>query len=105
MTSHPKDATHELFDTLPGVKKYPAIFICISSPGSNQVLKMMNRGYTREQYLELIEYARKAVPGIAFTSDVIVGFPGETREDFEQTLDLIKPSEFCFLIHFYLFAP
>ena len=64
----------------------------------------MNRGYTREQYLSLIHYARRAVPGISFTSDVIVGFPGETREDFEQTLSLIREVGFASLFTF-LFSP
>ncbi len=104
MTSHPKDATHELFDTIARCEKVSRHFHLPFQSGSNQVLKMMNRGYTREQYLELIEYARKAVPGIAFTSDVIVGFPGETREDFEQTLDLIKQVNFVSLFTF-IFSP
>ncbi len=64
----------------------------------------MNRGYTREQYLELIDYARRTVPGIEFTSDVIVGFPGEMREDFEQTLSLIEEVGFQSLYTF-IFSP
>ena len=58
--------------------------------GSNEMLRQMNRRYTVEQYLELIEYARKTVPGITFSSDIIIGFPGETEEDFQGTLDLIR---------------
>ena len=72
--------------------------------GSSRVLKAMNRGYTREQYLELIRYARKVVPNIAFTSDVIVGFPGEQREDFEETLSLIREVGFVSLFTF-IFSP
>ena len=72
--------------------------------GSNRVLKEMNRRYTREQYLDLIAYARSVVPDIQFTSDVIVGFPGETREDFEQTLDLIAQVDFLSLFTF-IFSP
>ena len=100
MTSHPKDATHELFDTIAQCEKVSRHFHLPFQSGSNRVLRQMNRGYTREQYLELIEYARRTVPGIAFTSDVIVGFPGETREDFEQTLDLIQQVEFVSLFTF-----
>ena len=58
--------------------------------GSDELLKKMNRHYTVEQYLELIEYARRTVPGITFSSDIIVGFPGETEEDFVKTLELVQ---------------
>ena len=58
--------------------------------GSDRLLQQMNRHYTIEQYLELIEYARKTVPGITFSSDIIVGFPGETEEDFVKTLELVQ---------------
>ena len=58
--------------------------------GSDELLKKMNRHYTIGQYMELIEYARKKVPGITFSSDIIVGFPGETEEDFQGTLELVK---------------
>ena len=68
------------------------------------MLRAMNRGYTREQYLDLIRTARQIVPGIVFTSDVIVGFPGETREDFEQTLDLVRQVGFVSLYTF-IFSP
>lgn len=104
MTSHPKDATHELFDTIAACKKVSRHFHLPFQSGSNRVLRAMNRGYTREQYLELIAYARAAVPDIAFTSDVIVGFPGEQREDFEQTLDLIRQVGFDSLFTF-IFSP
>ena len=104
MTSHPKDATRELFDTIAGCEKVSRHFHLPFQSGSNRILKEMNRGYTREQYLDLIAYARKAVPDIAFTSDVIVGFPGETREDFEQTLDLIERVGFVSLFTF-IYSP
>ncbi len=104
MTSHPKDATKELFDTIAECEKVSRHFHLPFQSGSNRVLKAMNRGYTREQYLELITYARKVVPGITFTSDVIVGFPTEQREDFEQTLDLIKTVGFASLFTF-IFSP
>ena len=104
MTSHPKDATPRLFDIIARCKKVSRHFHLPFQSGSNRVLKEMNRGYTREQYLSLVEYARKAVPDIAFTSDVIVGFPGEQREDFLQTLDLIKQVKFVSLFTF-IYSP
>lgn len=104
MTSHPKDATKELFDTIATCEKVSRHFHLPFQSGSNRVLKAMNRGYTREQYLDLIAYARKVVPEITFTADVIVGFPGEQREDFEQTLDLIRKVGFASLFTF-IFSP
>ena len=90
MTSHPKDASRKLIDT---IAAQPRICKHLHLPvqcGSNRILLQMNRRYTVEQYLDLIEYARARVPGITFSSDIIVGFPGETDEDFCQTLELIK---------------
>lgn len=104
MTSHPKDATPALFDVIASSKKVSRHFHLPFQSGSNRVLKVMNRGYTREQYLDLIAYARRVIPDIAFTSDVIVGFPGEMREDFEQTLDLIRQVGFVSLYTF-IFSP
>ena len=104
MTSHPKDAGHRLFDTIAECEKVSRHFHLPFQSGSNRVLRAMNRGYTREQYLDLIAYARSVVPDIAFTSDVIVGFPGEQREDFEQTLDLIRQADFVSLFTF-IFSP
>ncbi|MCI8554018.1 MAG: tRNA (N6-isopentenyl adenosine(37)-C2)-methylthiotransferase MiaB [Clostridiales bacterium] len=104
MTSHPKDATPALFETIAECEKVSRHFHLPFQSGSSRVLRRMNRGYTREQYLGLIETARRLVPDIAFTSDVIVGFPGETRGDFEQTLDLIRQVEFVSLYTF-LFSP
>ncbi|MDD3693386.1 MAG: tRNA (N6-isopentenyl adenosine(37)-C2)-methylthiotransferase MiaB [Oscillospiraceae bacterium] len=104
MTSHPKDATHRLFDTISKCHKVERHFHLPFQSGSNRILKAMNRRYTREQYLELIDYARSVIPGITFTSDVIVGFPGETRSDFEQTLDLIRRVGFSSLFTF-IYSP
>ena len=104
MTSHPKDATPALFEAIASCEKVSRHFHLPFQSGSNRILKAMNRGYTREQYLELIACARRTVPGIAFTSDVIVGFPGETREDFEQTLSLIREVGFVSLFTF-IFSP
>ena len=90
MTSHPKDATRTLFDTM---AKYPKIARHIHLPfqaGNDRVLKEMNRRYTAAQYLELVNYARSVMPDIVLTSDVIVGFPGEIDEEFEDTLKLVE---------------
>ncbi len=104
MTSHPKDATPELFDTIAVCDKVSRHFHLPFQSGSSRVLRAMNRGYTREQYLDLIAYARRAVPDIAFTSDVIVGFPGETRAEFEETLSLIREVGFVSLFTF-IYSP
>ncbi|MBR5135373.1 MAG: radical SAM protein, partial [Clostridia bacterium] len=96
--------TKELFDTIAECEKVSRHFHLPFQSGSNRVLKEMNRRYTREQYLDLIAYARSVVPDISFTSDVIVGFPGETREDFEQTLSLIEEVGFVSLFTF-IYSP
>lgn len=90
MTSHPKDASHKLIDTIAAQPKLCKHLHLPVQCGSDRVLAQMNRRYTVEQYMELIEYARSRVPGITFSSDIIVGFPGETEEDFQGTLDLVK---------------
>ena len=90
MTSHPKDASHKLIDTIAAQPKLCKHLHLPVQCGSDRLLQQMNRHYTVEQYLELIDYARKTVPGITFSSDIIVGFPGETEEDFEQTLSLAE---------------
>ncbi|MGN0700050.1 MAG: tRNA (N6-isopentenyl adenosine(37)-C2)-methylthiotransferase MiaB [Oscillospiraceae bacterium] len=90
MSSHPKDATKELIDTIAECEKVTRHFHLPVQSGSSRVLKMMNRGYTREQYLELISYVKERIPDVALTSDIIVGFPGETYEDFCETLSLIR---------------
>ena len=94
MTSHPKDASDELFRAMAECEKAARHIHLPFQAGSNRVLKLMNRGYTRESYLEKIFSARELMPDIVITSDVIVGFPGETEADFEDTLDLIKKADF-----------
>jgi tRNA-2-methylthio-N6-dimethylallyladenosine synthase len=99
-TSHPKDLSHALihaFDDLDKLCRH--IHLPIQS-GSNRVLKMMNRKYTREIYLEKVDKLRNICPRIAITTDIIVGFPGETRTDFEETLELMKTVEFDGLFAF-----
>ncbi len=100
MTSHPKDATEELFCTIARCQKVSRHFHLPVQSGSDRILKAMNRGYTREQYLHLVRRAREILPELSLTSDIIVGFPGETREDFEQTLSLVEEVEYASLFTF-----
>lgn len=104
MTSHPKDATKKLFDTMARCEKVCRHLHLPFQAGNNEILRRMNRGYTREQYMELIAYAREKMPDLAVTSDVIVGFPGETYEQFCDTLDLIERVEFTSLFTF-IYSP
>ena len=104
MTSHPRDAGKKLFDTMAA---YPKIAKQLHLPfqsGSSRVLKAMNRHYDREQYLELVRYAKSVMPDLVLTSDVIVGFPGETEEEFEETLSLISQVGYDALFTF-IFSP
>ena len=100
MTSHPKDAGAELFDAMASSKKVARHLHLPFQSGSNRVLKMMNRGYTREHYLELVAMVREKMPGVVITSDVIVGFPGETEVEFEETYSLIEQVRFDALFTF-----
>ncbi len=93
-TSHPKDLSDDLISAFKDLDKLCNHIHLPVQSGSNKILKRMNRKYTRELYLEKINSLRNNCPGIAITSDIIVGFPGETRADFEKTLDLIKQVEF-----------
>ena len=104
MTSHPKDCTHELIDAMAECKKVaPFLHLPVQS-GSDRVLAEMNRRYTAEHYLSLIDYARSRIPGITFSSDIIVGFPGETEEDFEKTMELIRKVKYSNLFTF-IYSP
>lgn len=99
-TSHPKDLSPEMIQCFTGLDKLcPHIHLPFQA-GSNRILKAMKRGYTREKYMDLIRELRQARSGIAVTSDVMVGFPGETDDDFELTLDLIRNIEFDNLFSF-----
>ncbi len=100
MTSHPKDASPKLFDTIASSRHIcRSIHLPVQS-GSDRILKLMNRKYDVKKYLELVDYARSVVPDISMTSDVIVGFPGETDEDFNETIELIKRVRFDSLFTF-----
>ena len=90
MTSHPKDASHKLVDTMAAQPKICKHLHLPVQCGSDRILAQMNRHYDLAQYLDLMEYAKSKIPGITFSSDIIVGFPGETEEDFQGTLDLVK---------------
>ena len=90
MTSHPKDITKELMECFASCEHLmPALHLPVQS-GSNEILRSMNRRYTREKYFELVDMLRSIRPDIGLTSDIIVGFPGETKEQFEDTLDLVR---------------
>ena len=104
MTSHPRDASQKLFDTM---AKYPKIAKQLHLPfqsGSSRVLKAMNRHYDRQAYLEKVMYAKAVMPDLVLTSDVIVGFPGETEEEFEETISLIEQVHYDSLFTF-IFSP
>ena len=104
MTSHPRDASEKLFDTM---AKYDKIAKQLHLPfqsGSSRVLKAMNRHYDRETYLKKVNYAKSVMPGLVLTSDVIVGFPGETEEEFEETISLIEAVHYDSLFTF-IFSP
>jgi len=90
MTSHPKDLSDELIEVMKDSKKICKHLHLPVQSGSTEILKKMNRRYTKEQYLELVSKIKKAVPDISLTTDIIVGFPGETEEDFLETMDVVK---------------
>lgn len=104
MTSHPKDCTHELIDTIAQSKHISKHLHLPFQSGSDRVLKQMNRHYDRAKYLDIVNYAKDKISDVSLTSDVIVGFPGETYEDFKQTLSLIKEVEFTSLFTF-IYSP
>ena len=104
MTSHPRDASTKLFDTM---AKYPKIAKQLHLPfqsGSSRVLKAMNRHYDRQTYLDKVLYAKSVMPDLVLTSDVIVGFPGESEEEFEETISLIQQVHYDSLFTF-IFSP
>ena len=104
MTSHPKDATRELVDVMAENKKIAKAFHLPLQSGSDAILRKMNRNYTAEKYLDLVAYMREKMPDIALTSDIIVGFPGETEEDFEETLRVLETAQYD-NIYSFIYSP
>lgn len=90
MSPHPKDATNELFDVIAESRKICRSVHLPLQSGSDRILKEMNRRYTAEQYMDIVKYARRKMPGLSITTDIIVGFPNETYDDFKQTLDIMR---------------
>ena len=104
MTSHPKDCTDELLETIRDCPKISRHLHLPFQSGSSRILKLMNRYYDREGYLTLIEKAKSMIPDVCLTSDIIVGFPGETYEDFKETLSLVEKVKFTSLFTF-IYSP
>ena len=95
MTNHPKDFNEELIKTMSECEKIcKSVHLPVQS-GSNRILKLMNRHYSREDYFDKVSLLRKYIPDIAITTDIMVGFPGETEEDFLDTMDLVKRIKFA----------
>ena len=104
MTSHPKDCSNELIDAIAGGTHISKHLHLPFQSGSDRILKAMNRHYDRKRYLEIIDRAKERIDGLSLTSDIIVGFPGETYEDFKQTLSLVREVGFTSLFTF-IFSP
>ncbi len=104
MTSHPKDVSDSLIKAISQNNKIERHFHLPLQSGSNDILKKMNRKYTRESYLETVSKLKSAVPDIVLTTDIIVGFPGETDDDFEKTLDIVKQVKFD-AIYSFIYSP
>ena len=104
MTSHPKDASRKLFDTMAQSKHVAHQLHLPVQSGNSRVLKEMNRGYTREQYLEKVNYAKSVMPDLVLTSDIIIGFPGETEDEAMDTVSLIREVRYDALFTF-IYSP
>lgn len=104
MTSHPKDASKKLIDVMASEPKCAKQFHLPLQSGSKRILHEMNRKYTPEAYLELVDYMRSLMPDIAISSDIIVGFPGETEGEFEETLSMLRRVGFD-MVYSFIFSP
>ena len=104
MTSHPKDATHKLFETMAKCEKVAPVIHLPFQAGNDRILKVMNRRHTREEYLAKVADLKALIPHIVLTSDVIVGFPGETTEEFEDTLKVLEEVRYDSLFTF-IYSP
>ncbi len=100
MTSHPKDASRKLIDTMAANPKIARHFHLPLQSGSDRILREMNRHYDTAAYMELIDYMREKMPDISISTDIIVGFPGETDEDFGCTLDMVRRVRYDMLFSF-----
>lgn len=89
-SNHPKDMSDDIIKTIAGCDKVAKIIHLPLQSGSNKILKAMNRPYTKEQYLKLVDKIKLQIPGVKITSDTIIGFPGETEEDFQETINVLK---------------
>lgn len=103
-TSHPRDFDLELVDRIAGLDRVCEHFHLPVQSGSDRILDRMNRGYTRDQYLDLVHHIREVIPGASVTTDVIVGFPGETEEDFQDTYELFREARYDSAFSF-LYSP
>ena len=104
MTSHPKDCTRELIDTIAACEKAAHHLHLPVQSGSDEILRRMNRKYTSSQYLELLKLAYEKIPDLSVTTDIIIGFPGETREDFLKTAELVKKANYTSMYEF-IYSP
>lgn len=104
MTSHPKDATHALVDAMAASPRVARHFHLPLQSGSDRILRVMNRHYDLQKYLDTVDYIRSRMPDIALTTDIIVGFPGETEEEFEQTLEALRRVRFDMIFSF-IYSP
>ena len=104
MTSHPKDASDKLIDVIASSKHVAHQFHLPMQSGSDRILKAMNRHYDTEKYLHTVEYLRKKVPDVTISSDIIVGFPGESDEDFEATLEMLRKVRFD-MTYSFIYSP
>lgn len=104
MTSHPKDAGKKLIDVMAASRHIAHQFHLPLQSGSNAILEAMNRRYTAEKYTETLDYLREKMPDVTVTSDIIVGFPGETDEDFEETMKMIERARFDMIFSF-IYSP
>ena len=104
MTSHPKDASRKLIDVMASSRHIARQFHLPMQSGSDRILKLMNRHYDMEHYLDIVDYMREKMPDVTLTSDIIVGFPGETEEDFEGTLNALRRIRFDMLYSF-IYSP
>ena len=104
MSSHPKDATKKLFDTMARCEHVAKQLHLPFQSGNDRVLREMNRRYTRQQYLDLVNYAKSVMPGLVLTSDVIIGFPGETESEAMDTVSLVREVGFDALFTF-IYSP